>query len=70
MQNTRQQIGIVQLSPNDWEQYTQLRLRALREAPVAFSTTYEKCGFRIADEIEEKLGDGENYPVYVMFREP
>ena len=35
-------IEIVTLSPDDWQEYKDLRLRALKEEPQAFSATYEE----------------------------
>jgi len=35
-------MEIVKLSAEDWEEYKTLRLRALKEDPQAFGTTYQK----------------------------
>lgn len=35
-------IEIVSLTPNDWQLYRDLRLRALKEEPQAFGSTYEE----------------------------
>lgn len=35
-------INIVQLSPDDWERLRALRLRALKEEPNAFTSTYDE----------------------------
>lgn len=35
-------IEIISLKPEEWQQYRDLRLRALKEEPQAFGSTYEK----------------------------
>jgi hypothetical protein len=34
-------IEIITLKPEEWKQYRDLRLRALKEEPQAFGSTYE-----------------------------
>lgn len=36
------QVSIVQLEPNDWHKYKNIRLESLREEPKAFHSTFEE----------------------------
>lgn len=58
-----EKIEIVQLSPEDWLAYKNLRLRALKEEPAAFSTPYEEMVVKEDDYWKKRLADaskGEN----------
>lgn len=37
------QIEIITLSPDNWKKYKEIRLEALKNAPTAFSDTYEEA---------------------------
>ncbi len=36
-------ISIIKLTPNDWQQYKDIRLECLKEEPQAFNSTFEEC---------------------------
>lgn len=50
-------IEIISLKPEDWKQYRDLRLRALKEDPQAFGSTYEDS-VKYSDEYwQQRLED-------------
>ncbi|SRR5258706_3395754 len=48
-----EKIEIITLQPNDWLQYKELRLKALKEEPQAFVSTYEE-NLKHPDEFWQK----------------
>lgn len=50
-------IEIVSLLPEDWQQYRDLRLRALKEEPQAFGSTYEDNSKHPDEYWQQRLED-------------
>lgn len=48
---------IISLSPEDWQQYRDLRLRALKEEPQAYGSTYEDNAKRPDEFWRERIED-------------
>ncbi len=52
-------MEIVQLSPDDWQEYRDLRLRALKEDPEAFSSTYAEAALLPEGRWKSRLLDAQ-----------
>ncbi len=50
-------IEIVRLKPEEWKQYRDLRLRALKEEPQAYCSTYEKNAKRPDEFWQQRIED-------------
>jgi ribosomal protein S18 acetylase RimI-like enzyme len=60
-------VDIRTARPDDWELFSGLRLDALKDAPLAFGSTYESEAHRTEDEWRDWLGraDGARLIAYV-----
>jgi len=63
---TPDDIAIVTLPPERWEEYRDLRLAALRAKPIAFSEPYDRAAARTPEEWRRRLIDS---TYWVMFAE-
>jgi ribosomal protein S18 acetylase RimI-like enzyme len=62
-----EEIEIITLSHEGWKQYRDLRLRALKEEPQAYSSTYEE-NVKHPDEFwMERLKDSEDGKQWLLF---
>jgi GNAT superfamily N-acetyltransferase len=52
-------IQIIQLSPQEWQRYREIRLEALRAEPQAFGSTYADSEQRPAAYWQERLADAQ-----------
>ena len=50
-------VQIITLEPKDWQQYKNLRLRALKEEPHAYGSTYEENAERPDEFWKQRLED-------------
>lgn len=50
-------IEIISLKPEEWKQYRDLRLRALKEEPQAFGSTYEENALHPDEYWEKRIED-------------
>lgn len=50
-------IEILSLKPEDWQQYRELRLRALKEEPQAYGSSYEENAKHAGSYWRERLED-------------
>ena len=57
------------LSPHDASQYRELRLRALREHPESFATSFEEEQARTISEFAQKLASGPEHITLGAFNE-
>ena len=53
------------LNPDQWKEYKEIRLLALKTDPIAFGESYEREEKKSEQEIREKLSDP-NYKAYVV----
>lgn len=60
-------LEIVQLSPDDWKEYRDLRLESLRESPQAFSGSLEKEEKFTEKEWREKLEKANSLKSRLLF---
>ena len=61
-------VRIVSLKPQEWQQYKNLRLRALKEEPQAFSSTYED-NIKHSDKYWQEILEGtvnKNAPWFIF----
>ena len=64
-------MEVRQLRPDEVDSYRELRLRALREAPYAFNTTYEQAAARphsVWLELMGRFANGRDSAVFVLDR--
>ena len=64
---TAERFTIRTLSPDDAALYRALRLEALRDTPMAFSSSYEEESLRSLDEFRARLPDDGISAVFTVF---
>ncbi len=52
-----EKIEIVNLKPSQWKEYKDLRLKALKEEPQAYLSTYTRSSKEADDKWKNRLGD-------------
>ena len=60
-------VEIVKLTSEDWAKYKSIRLRALKEEPTAFGTSYEEALRRSDDHWKESLAKDDNKNTWHLF---
>ncbi|HUO56091.1 MAG TPA: GNAT family N-acetyltransferase [Candidatus Paceibacterota bacterium] len=60
-------IQIVHLTPEEWQKYKSVRLRALKEEPTAFSSSYEDALTRPDEHWVESLAETDQKKLWHVF---